>query len=337
MTLVQKHVSLRPYNTFGVEAFAERLAMLHTPDDARRALDQYGPPARILGGGSNVLITRPLEGFTWLNRIGGLQRLEADDASAVVGAGGGMVWHELVLWAVRHGLGGIENLALIPGTVGAAPIQNIGAYGVELKDVFERLEALHLPTGEVHVFEKRDCQFGYRDSIFKRQARGQYLILRVWLRLRKKGHQPDTSYRALADWLAQRGIGQPTIAQVAEAVIAIRSSKLPDPSVLGNAGSFFKNPILLEAQVHALQEQYPTLPSWPAGEGMRKVPAGWLIERCGWKGRREGVVGCHERQALVIVNHGGATGAQILAFAKKIQESVAERFGIALEPEVNVW
>jgi len=337
MTLFQTHVSLRPFNTFGVEAFAERVATLHTETEAREALERHGPPARILGGGSNVLITQPLAGTTWLNRIGGLHLAEARDAEVVVRAGGGVVWHELVMWAVRQGLGGIENLALIPGTVGAAPIQNIGAYGVELKDVFERLEALHLPTGEIHVFEKSDCRFGYRDSVFKRGARGQYLILHVWLRLRKKGHQPDTSYHALADWLRQRGITRPTIAQVAEAVIAIRSSKLPDPRVLGNAGSFFKNPVLPEAQVQALLEQHPAMPSWPAGAGMRKVPAGWLIEQCGWKGRREGPVGCHERQALVIVNHGGATGAQILAFAKKIQASVQERFGIALEPEVNVW
>ncbi len=336
MIALLPHVSLRPYNTFGVDTFAERLVEIRSFDEAREALERYGPPRYVLGGGSNVLLTRPLEGLTWLSRFEELLRGEEDAQSIVVGAGSGMVWHALVQWAVRHGLGGIEHLALIPGTVGAAPIQNIGAYGAELKDVFERLEALHLPTGELRVFEKGDCRFGYRDSFFKREGRGQYFILRVWLRLRKKGHRPDTSYHALARWLTQRGIGTPTLAQVAEAVVAIRTSKLPDPRALGNAGSFFKNPVLPRSRVEALRARHPDLPSWPVGE-QHKLSAGWLIERCGWRGRREGPVGCYERQALVIVNYGGATGAQILAFAKKIQESVYERFGIALEPEVNVW
>ncbi len=337
MIAVQSSASLRPYNTFGIETFAERLIHIRTPEEAQKALERFGPPSYILGGGSNVLLTQPLEGTTWLTRIGGIAVGEANERSVVVAAGSGVVWNDLVQWAVQRQLGGIENLVLIPGTVGAAPIQNIGAYGVELKDAFVRLEALHLPTGQYHVFWPEDCRFGYRDSFFKREGRGQYLILRVWLRLRKKGYRPNVAYRALANWLVEKGIHAPTIAQVAHAVAAIRTSKLPDPAMWGNAGSFFKNPILLQEAVAALKEQYPTMPSWPAGHSMVKIPAGWLIEQCGWKGRREGPVGCHERQALVIVNYGGATGAQVWAFAQKVRASVQEHFGVELEPEVQVW
>jgi UDP-N-acetylmuramate dehydrogenase len=237
---------------------------------------------------------------------------------------------------VEQGWGGIENLALIPGSVGAAPIQNIGAYGVELSAVFEKLEAIHLRTGATRTFTHTECEFGYRDSIFKRHAKGHYLITRVWLRLHKAPHPIHSSYAALAAELEKQGISQPSIRAIAEAVIAVRQSKLPDPAVIGNAGSFFKNPLITPGQFDQIKGHYPEVPHYPQADGNIKLPAAWLIDQCGWKGYREGDYGVHDRQALVLVNHGNASGKEIFALSERILQDVVQRFGIKLEREVNV-
>lgn len=332
----RQHFSLKKLNTFGLEAKAESLVAVKTVAELQQVLAENERPVHILGGGSNVLLTGDLPGLVIKNEIGGIGIVEEDAATALVAAGGGVVWHEWVQWCIGRGLGGIENLSLIPGTVGAAPIQNIGAYGVELKEVFERLEAVELATGEVKIFDHSDCQFGYRDSIFKRELRGQFFITQVFLRL-SKSPQTRTSYGDIQRTLAEWGIAQPTIADVGRAVTHIRQSKLPDPAEIGNAGSFFKNPEIAEGHFQKLKQQFPGIVSYPMPDGRVKVPAGWLIEQAGWKGKRFGDAGCHARQALVLVNYGNATGAEILALAKKIQASVAEKFGIDLSPEVNIW
>jgi UDP-N-acetylmuramate dehydrogenase len=252
-----------------------------------------------------------------------------------VKAGGGEVWHDLVLFCLQHNLGGIENLSLIPGTVGAAPLQNIGAYGVELKDVFEELEAVNLATGELHTFDKAACQFGYRESVFKHESRGQYIVASVTLRLRKE-HQLNTSYGAIQTTLEEMQVQQPTIHDVSAAVCHIRRSKLPDPAQIGNAGSFFKNPEIPVLLYDVLKEKYPGMPAYPVSEAAVKVPAGWLIEQCGWKGKVIENYGVHKNQALVLVNYGGAHGEKLLALARDIIQSVQEKFGITLQPEVNI-
>lgn len=290
----------------------------------------------VLGGGSNILFTRDYPGTIICNRIGGIEMQDASDNTVLVTAGAGMEWHKLVTECVRQGLGGIENLALIPGTCGAAPIQNIGAYGVELKDVFYCLRALDVRTHKIHTLHVEDCQFGYRDSIFKTDQKGRYIILNITLQLNKAPHKVKTEYGAIQDALADKGITQPGIADVMEAVIHIRSTKLPDPKVTGNAGSFFKNPEIPEAQAQALKAQYPGLVSYPAAPGYQKLAAGWLIEHCGWKGHRAGDAGVHPKQALVLVNYGNASGHDIVQLARKIQDSVESTFGIKLTPEVNI-
>lgn len=290
----------------------------------------------VLGGGSNVVFTKDWPGTILLNRIGGIEVVRSFKHCVWVRVGGGVVWHDLVTWAVAAGYGGLENLSLIPGTVGAAPIQNIGAYGVELRDVFVQLEAVDLEGGTRRIFRRVDCQFGYRDSIFKGVLRGRYAITQVTLRLRKAPHRLHLDYGDIRRQLTAHGVLQPGIADVAEAVIAIRRAKLPDPAVLGNCGSFFKNPEISHAEWVRLQASWPEAPHFPLPDGRIKVPAGWLIEQCGWKGYRQGSVGVYERQALVLVNLGGATGAEVAAMAAAIQASVKEKFGIFLEAEVNL-
>jgi UDP-N-acetylmuramate dehydrogenase len=334
---MQTQVSLRPYNTFGIdvparwwmEVESERDALEFIMDNAHRS-----QPILVLGGGSNLLFTGPVEGIVLKAGIRGIAVLESDAGTALVEAGAGESWHGLVEWAIAAGLGGIENLSLIPGTVGAAPIQNIGAYGAELQEVFDSLDAMHLETGAVHRFDRAACRFGYRESIFKQELKGKYLILRVRLRL-SRTPVLNTRYGDIAQELAAIG-GEPDLRKVSEAVCRIRRSKLPDPAETGNAGSFFKNPSIPAEQAEALQAQHPQMPAYPQADGSVKVPAGWLIEACGWKGRREGACGVHARQALVLVNYGGATGAEILALSARIQADVQARFGIALEREVNV-
>lgn len=328
-------ISLQAYNTFGVNAFAEALIEIDSEEKLQEVI--HSKPARpffILGGGSNVLFRQDLNATVLLNRIQGMVLVEEDDETATIAVGGGENWHELVLWTLENNWGGLENLSLIPGTVGAAPIQNIGAYGVELKDSFMGLEAIELSTGEEQVFSAEDCQFGYRDSYFKREGKGKYFITRVYLSLSKQT-QVNTSYGAIQEVLQAADIVQPSIQDVSKAVIQIRSSKLPDPAVIGNCGSFFKNPELKLADFERLQAEYPQMPHYPAINKV-KVPAGWLIEQCGWKGQKRGNVGCYEKQALVLVNLGGATGGEVWNLAQEIKTSVKEKFGVELDIEVNV-
>jgi len=335
---LQRNASLKPYNTFGIDARAAVLAPFGSAQELRDLLRLpgiEGLPRLILGGGSNVLFTRDHAGVVLLNGIGGISVAREDTATVEVKAGAGVLWHELVQHCVAQGWGGIENMSLIPGKVGAGPMQNIGAYGVELKDVFVELEALRLADGEVVRFDREACAFGYRESFFKREGRDRYVILNVTVRLRKDP-TVNTTYGSIKAALEERGIVQPTIADVSEVVIAIRRSKLPDPSVVGNAGSFFKNPVVRASLAERIKQRTPDLVTFPAHEGHVKLAAGQLIEKAGWKGYREGAVGVHRDQALVLVNHGGATGAAIFDLSTRILASVHERFGVALEREVNI-
>ena len=329
---------LSTYNTFGVPARAERFARFATVDALREVLQSAGrPPTLLLGGGSNVLFLDRLPGLVLHNQVGGFHPVEETADTVVLRVGAGENWHATVLRSLEQGWQGLENLALIPGSVGAAPVQNIGAYGVELQDIFERLEALEWATGEIHTFEREDCQFGYRNSFFKTEGRGRYCILAVYLRLRKQDFQTNTTYGAIRSTLGLNDSEQESDPRrVAEAVMEIRRSKLPDWRELGNAGSFFKNPVVTAEQHEALLADHPDAPAYAQPDGHYKLAAGWLIDRAGWKGRREGAVGCYEKQALVLVNYGGATGADILAFSRKIAGDVEAKFGLALEREVNL-
>lgn len=335
---LQTQVSLKPYNTFGIDAVADYLVEVHTVEEIREVLANErlkALPRLILGGGSNVLLAGDYHGLVILNRLKGIERLHEDPYHVWIKASGGEVWHQVVLYAIANNLAGIENLSLIPGSVGAAPMQNIGAYGVELVSVFDSLEALNLQTGEVEVFDAEACQFGYRESVFKTSLRGQYFILSVTLRL-NKSPKFQVNYGDIKQTLADMRVYELSIKAVSDAVIKIRQSKLPDPNELGNAGSFFKNPEIPQAQYDELQEKYPLMPSYPTQPGMVKVPAGWLIEQCGWKGKRVGNTGSHARQALVLVNYGNATGHEVWALAQHIKQSVKDKFDIDINPEVNV-
>ena len=337
--MLQRHASLQPFNTFGIAARAEALAHFGSTEDLRALIaapELSALPRLVLGGGSNVLFTRDFDGLVLLNEIPGIAIESEIDDHIVVRAGAGVVWHELVMHCVANGWGGLENLSLIPGKVGAAPMQNIGAYGVEIKDCFVALEALRIADGEVVRFGLSECAFGYRESYFKRAGQERFIILSVTFKLTKRNHFVRTGYGDIQGELARMGVAQPTIKDVSAAVIAIRSSKLPDPKVLGNAGSFFKNPVVESAIAERIKAAHPNAPIFPSGEGQSKLAAGWLIEQCGWKGKRIGPCGVHERQALVLVNHGGATGAEIWALSDAVLRSVRERFGVELEREVNV-
>lgn len=326
--------SLKSYNTFGLESRASFLAEIKSEEELISLIEWNGIrqlPVLILGGGSNILFTKNFEGLVIKNAIKGKVILNTE----IIKAASGEIWHELVLFSLDNDLGGIENLSLIPGLVGAAPIQNIGAYGVELKDVFVELEAIHLTTGEKKIFTKEMCAFGYRDSVFKREEKGQYFILSVTLKL-NRNPEVNTSYGAINKELEKLGISNPTIKDVSHAVITIRQSKLPDPREIGNAGSFFKNPEIDLNLFESLQNKYPDIPSYPTKQNMKKLAAGWLIEQCGWKGKKVGNTGCHKDQALVLVNYGNAKGTEIKNLASEIIESVYTKFGVSLEAEVNI-
>ncbi len=334
---MQEHVQLLPYNTFGLPAEAEFFAEISTREELQTILQSNTRPVFVLGGGSNILITRDLPGLVIKNAIGGIEIIQTVDNEVLVKAGGGVVWHDFVLWAVAQDLGGVENLSLIPGTVGAAPVQNIGAYGVEIKDVLVSLEAVELGSGNLRVFQQAECRFGYRDSIFKREAKGKYCITSVTFRLSRQEHRINTSYGDIQKTLAEMGItGAAGVRDVSRAIVQIRSSKLPDPAVLGNCGSFFKNPEVPSSVSERVLAAYPQAPHFKLANGLVKIPAGWLIEQCGWKGRRVGNTGCYEKQALVLVNYGGATGKEVQALAQAIIDSVDAAFGIRLEAEVNI-
>lgn len=333
---IHQNYSLGKLNTFGLEAKAEHFMALHSVADLQKVLQQAIRPILLLGGGSNLLITRDVKGLVLKNSILGIKVLRDFKHRAWIEVGAGVPWHDFVLWAVARGLGGVENLSLIPGTVGAAPIQNIGAYGVELKDVFVRLEAVDLETGALRTFNKAACRFAYRDSIFKREARGRYCITSVVFSLTKNNHRLNITYGDIRKTLEAKGIQKPGIADISRAVVQIRSSKLPDPAKIGNCGSFFKNPVTERSVLKKIQGEYPQVPHYDLSDGRVKIPAGWLIEQCGWKGKRVGNTGSYEKQALVLVNYGGATGLEVKQLANDIMASVAQRFGIQLETEVNI-
>lgn len=341
MVNVQSNVSLKSFNTFGIQATARYWADVQTPNDLQTLLQLNGyddVPRMILGGGSNLLLTGDVEGLVIRMNIQGIELVRQDDQHWWVKAGAGVNWHEFVLYCVKRGYAGVENLSLIPGTVGAAPMQNIGAYGVEIEQVFESLEAVNRQTGELRTFSRAECQFGYRESVFKHELKGQYVITSVTFQLNKTPIF-HTTYGAIQETLDQMGVPADSLSikAISDAVIRIRRSKLPDPTEIGNAGSFFKNPEINQAHFQQLKQQYPEMPGYPLAATDRvKVPAGWLIERCGWKGYRRGDAGVHAKQALVLVNYGNAVGDEILALAREVQQSVAEMFGIEINPEVNI-
>lgn len=339
MITVQENVDLFPYNTFGIHALARNFVVVRSREEAR-ALFQSEPfrnkPHVILGGGSNILLTKDFPGIVVKNEITGIQVVSQDDSHIHLQVGSGENWHSLVMHCVEHGLGGIENLSLIPGTVGAAPMQNIGAYGVEIREVIDQVEAIEISTGELRTFRGDECAFGYRESIFKQELKDQYFISSVTLTLTRTAHRFNISYGAIKDVLAEKGIKDVSIRAISDAVIEIRRNKLPDPAVIGNAGSFFKNPSIDEASFASLKENYPAIPSYPGENHLVKIPAAWLIEQCGWKGKTFNNIGVHKNQALVLVNYGDGDGKQIWELAMKIQSSVKEKFNIHLQPEVNV-
>ncbi|MGZ3838380.1 MAG: UDP-N-acetylmuramate dehydrogenase [Flavisolibacter sp.] len=338
---LQENISLKPYNTFGMEVRARYFARFTHLEELAEGLSLSIPSLQnkearlILGGGSNILLTRDFEGTVLKNEIRGIT-VEAEDENFIyIKAGGGENWHQFVMHCVEKGYGGVENLALIPGSVGASPMQNIGAYGVEIKDVFHRLEAFHIRDKTTRFFSRDDCGFGYRESVFKNRYKDQFVITSVTYKLNK---QPrfNTSYGAIRQELDNMGVEALSLRNISQAVINIRSSKLPDPSEVGNAGSFFKNPQIPKEQFAELEKIHPGFPSFPVDASQVKVPAGWLIEQCGWKGYRKGDAGCYPRQALVLVNYGKASGREIFQLSEEILQSVRNKFGIQLEREVNI-
>lgn len=340
MLTIESHVSLKPYNTFHIEANARYWVEITCEEDIHTLLqlnEFVDTPKLILGGGSNILLCHDFDGLVINVNIQGIEVIRADEDHTYITAGAGVNWHKLVMFCVENGYAGMENLSLIPGTVGAAPMQNIGAYGVELEQVFDSLTAVHVQTGEKRTFSHADCAFGYRESVFKRELRDLYIITTVTFRLDK---QPvfHTRYGAIRETLSEMGISDDnlSIKAISEAVIHIRRSKLPDPAEIGNAGSFFKNPEIPKLQFDRLKAQHPALPGYPLGDDLVKIPAGWLIEQAGWKGYRVGDTGVHTKQALVLVNYNDATGNEIMTLARQIQESILETFGILISPEVNV-
>jgi UDP-N-acetylmuramate dehydrogenase len=338
MTQIQQNIPLRQYNTLGIDAIARQFAAFTSVDDLKKLIENNPIPGKIpliLGGGSNMLFKDHVNGLVLKNEIPGLTVVKEDADHVYVKAGAGENWHGFVQFCLQQNWAGVENLSLIPGCVGASPMQNIGAYGVEIKEVFAELEALHLHDKETHVFNARDCEFGYRESVFKGKYRNQYVILNVTYRLNKVP-QFNTSYGAIEQELERMGVQELSIQAIAQAVINIRTSKLPDPAKIGNAGSFFKNPSV-GADVYAqLKTQHPDIVGYPNADGTVKLAAGWLIEQSGWKGYRRGDAGVHEKQALVLVNYGNATGQEIYDLSEDVMKSVHSKFGVQLEREVNV-
>ncbi|MFC6337467.1 UDP-N-acetylmuramate dehydrogenase [Pseudomonas sp. CCM 7891] len=337
MTLqVQAQVSLKPFNSFGIDVRARLFAEAHNDADVREALAyaaRQGLPLLVIGGGSNLLLTQDIEAVVLRMATQGIRVLHDDGVHVVVEAEAGEAWHPFVLWTLEQGFSGLENLSLIPGTVGAAPMQNIGAYGVEVKDVFAGLTALDRQTGELRDFSLAECNFAYRDSVFKHEV-GRWLILRVRFALSRAVHL-KLEYGPVQQRLIEQGITQATPSDVSRAICSIRSEKLPDPAVLGNAGSFFKNPLVSQVLAAELQLQYPDLVAYPQADGQMKLAAGWLIDKAGWKGFRDGDAGVHRLQALVLVNYGAATGLDIAGLALRIQQDIIKRFKVVLEMEPN--
>ena len=340
---IQQNTSLLSYNTFGIEVKAQYFASFNSIEqlesllDAKNAREKQSTilPLVILGGGSNLLFTKDVEGFILKNELKGIELIGENAEFNFVKAAAGEEWHQFVTYCIEHNYSGVENLSLIPGNVGASPMQNIGAYGVEIKDVFQELEAYHILERKIYKFTNAECQFGYRESIFKQALKGQFIILNVTFKLRKNPVF-NTNYGAINTELERMGVKELTIKDISQAVINIRTSKLPDPKVIGNAGSFFKNPQVSKFRWHVIQEEYPNVVAYKVDDMHYKLAAGWLIEQCGWKGYRKGYAGCHHQQALVLVNYGQAKGAEILELAEEIILSVEEKFGVKLEREVNI-
>ncbi|MDX9667660.1 UDP-N-acetylmuramate dehydrogenase [Pseudomonas sp. P5_152] len=337
MTLhLQSQVSLKPFNSFGVDVRAQLFAEAQSDADVRQALayaGDHGLPLLVIGAGSNLLLTADIPALVLRMATRGIRQLSDDGTRVVIEAEAGEAWHPFVLWTLAQGLSGLENLSLIPGTVGAAPMQNIGAYGVEIKDVFAGLTALDRQTGELRDFTLAECNFAYRDSLFKQQV-GRWLILRVRFALDRVEHL-HLEYGPVRQRLTEQGIERPSASDVSQAICSIRSEKLPDPAVLGNAGSFFKNPLVGAQLAAQIRLAHPGLVGYPQADGQVKLAAGWLIEQAGWKGFREGDAGVHRLQSLVLVNYGGATGLELLALAQRIQKDIFERFNVELEMEPN--
>jgi len=335
---VSKNVSLKPYNTFGIDVAAEYFLELNKEELLPEISSDNSLPQKkyALGGGSNILLSKPIEGLVIQNLLKGISIENEDEDHVWLKVAAGEIWHELVLYAIGMGWAGIENLALIPGTVGAAPIQNIGAYGVEAKETIESVRFWHWDKKTFITYSTAECRFGYRDSVFKQELKDKVFITSVVFRLNKKPVF-NTSYGPIVQELQKMNVQDLSIKAIAEAVIAIRSSKLPDPRKIGNAGSFFKNPAISADHFELLQTNYPDIPCYPFNDTNVKVPAGWLIEKCGWKGYRKDDIGVHEKQALVLVNYGNAKGDEIWSLSAEILESVKMRFGITLEREVQVW
>jgi UDP-N-acetylmuramate dehydrogenase len=336
---ILENVSLKNYNTFGIDVKARIWAEITNENELKSLLlksETENLPKLILGGGSNILLTKDFDGLVIINSIPGINIIDDDKSTVLIEAGAGVIWHDLVMYCVDNNFGGIENLSLIPGTAGAAPLQNIGAYGQELKSVFHFLKGIYIREAAEKKIYNQDCEFGYRDSIFKNKLKEKFIITSITLRLHK---DPVVSlnYASIKDEIEKLHLQRITIKDVSNAVCEIRRSKLPDPKVLGNAGSFFKNPEVNSGKFNDLKKEYPDITGYDSGNGIIKLAAGWLIEKCGWKGKRIGNVGSHSKQSLVLVNYGGSTGGEILQFAKQIKSSVYEKFGINLYEEVNIY
>jgi len=337
MSFIQENVSLKPFNTFAIAAVARYFVEIFSEDELVELLSLNiikDNNLLVLGGGSNILLTKDFSGLVIKVSIPGISSKKEKEGFLVT-AGAGVVWNDLVQYCVTNGLAGVENLSLIPGTVGASPIQNIGAYGVELKDVFHSCTAFDIATGAKKVFSYEECKFGYRDSVFKNELKGKYIISSVRFHLSASADL-KTTYGAIQAELSSRNISQPTISDISAVVSDIRVSKLPDPSTIGNAGSFFKNPVISTGQYEEVKQSYPDIVSYPFGEGQVKLAAGWMIEQCGFKGKVVGETGTWKNQALVLVNHGHATGQEVYSFSEQIINEVCQKFGVKLEREVNI-
>jgi UDP-N-acetylmuramate dehydrogenase len=339
MNKIEENINLKAYNTFGINATARYFCSITNEDELRSLLQTdlfKNEKVLILGGGSNILFTKDFDGLVVKADLKGIQVVDENDETVSIKSMSGENWHDLVVYCVNHNWGGLQNLSLIPGTVGAAPIQNIGAYGIELKDVLKEVSGIDLINGEVKSFLNHECAFGYRESIFKHQLKEKFFISSVTLSLTKKNHIINISYGAINETLKEMNIDEPSLKSISDAVIHIRKSKLPDPAQLGNAGSFFKNPTISLTHYQSLQKAFPKIPGYHSVNQEVKVPAGWLIEQCGWKGKRINDIGVHTHQALVIVNYGNGNGQEILQLAMQIISSVKQKFYINLTPEVNI-